>query len=149
MFAGAEDAQSKAERIVAFFVDHREHQSHALGIDRDQARKRGVVIVNLERNQALQDAVLSVHHAAIHTLAGPAIKIVENHLGRGFFKVAQAVQVQTPFHYCLRRPRSGRLRRDRERGARGVTVRDTRTSRDTTGIHSATSPTHPEPKTTS
>lgn len=97
MFANAKGAQRKAERIVEFFVDHREHQSHALGIDRDQARKRGAVIVNLEKSQALQDAVLSVHHAAIHTLTGPAIKIVENHLGRGFFKVTQAVQAQMPF----------------------------------------------------
>lgn len=40
--------------------------------------------------------MLSVHHAAIHTLNGPAFKIVENHLGKGFFKIQQAMQFQMP-----------------------------------------------------
>ncbi len=96
MFADADDPKRKADRVVDFFADHRLHQSHSLGISREQARRRGVVITSLERPQALQDAVLSVHHAAIHTLSGPAVKIVENHLGRGFFKIAQSLQLQLP-----------------------------------------------------
>lgn len=95
MFRGDKEAKKKADRIVAFFADHRMHQSHNLGISRAQALRRGVVVDNLERSQTLQDAVLSVHHAAIHTLNGPAVKIVENHLGRGFFKIAQ-IQLQLP-----------------------------------------------------
>jgi hypothetical protein len=41
-------------------------------------------IENLEADQSLQDAVLSVHHAAILTMSmSPAIKIVENDRGVG------------------------------------------------------------------
>ena len=59
-----------------------------------------VRVEDLEADQRLQDAVLSVHHAAFHTFSGPAVKIIENHLGRGFFKLeqiqAQGLQVQLP-----------------------------------------------------
>jgi hypothetical protein len=87
-------ARSRPSReISAFFTDHRRHQSHSLGIDRDQARTAGVKIKDLEADQQLQDAVLSVHHAAFHTFSGSAVKIIENHLGRGFFKLEQQLQV--------------------------------------------------------
>ncbi|MGA9761262.1 MAG: hypothetical protein WBQ14_02440 [Gaiellaceae bacterium] len=96
MFAGATDAPQKAEDIAGYFADYEIHQSHALGIDREQARDQNVVIEDLESDQALQDAVLSVHHAAMHTLGGPAVKIVENHLGRAFVKLAQQLVFQVP-----------------------------------------------------
>lgn len=100
MFAEDDDSARKAEETSAFFADHRLHQSHSLGIDRDQARAAGVKVEDLETDQRLQDAVLTVHHAAFHTFSGPAVKIIENHLGRGFFKLeqiqAQGLQVQLP-----------------------------------------------------
>jgi hypothetical protein len=59
-----------------------------------------VRVEDLEADQRLQDAVLSVHHTAFHTFSGPAVKIIENHLGRGFFKLeqikAQGFQMQLP-----------------------------------------------------
>ena len=91
MFAGDGEAADKAARVADFFADYETHQSHSLGIDRDQAREVGVVVDDLEDDAALQDAVLSVHHATFHTLSGPAVKIVENHFGRGFFKMQQQV----------------------------------------------------------
>ncbi|MGH9079227.1 MAG: SDH family Clp fold serine proteinase [Acidimicrobiales bacterium] len=96
MFAGETDAAAKAEATAAFFADYEVHQSHSLGIDREQARARGVRIEDLEASQALQDAVLSVHHATMHTLQGAAVKIVENHLGRTFAKVTQQIVMQMP-----------------------------------------------------
>jgi membrane-bound ClpP family serine protease len=96
MFSGDADAAKKAERVASYFANYEEHRSHSLGISRDQARSRGLRVTNLERNLALQDAVLSVHHATMHTLQGPAVKIVENHLGRTFAKVAQQMIVQAP-----------------------------------------------------
>jgi len=96
MFLGATDAAAKAERAANFFADYETHQSHALGIDREKAREVGLVIEDLETDQNLQDAVLSVHHAAMHTLQGPAIKLVENHLGRTFAKLAQQMVMQIP-----------------------------------------------------
>ncbi|MHB8290532.1 MAG: hypothetical protein ACYDEY_15130 [Acidimicrobiales bacterium] len=39
---------------------------------------------------------MTVHHATTHTFQGPAVKIVENHLGRAFVKLAQQMVVQMP-----------------------------------------------------
>lgn len=96
MFAHHDEAAKLADRAAEFFADYKAHQSHSLGIDRDQARGEGLVIDDLEESQELQDAVLSVHHATMHTLAGPAVKIVENHLGRAFVKVQHQAVVQMP-----------------------------------------------------
>lgn len=95
MFRTDADKEKKAERVANFFADHRTHQSHSLGISREQSRRRGVRIANLEADAKLQDAILSVHHATMHTLSGPAIKIVENHLGKGFFKIRPMMQFPT------------------------------------------------------
>lgn len=96
MFAGSPDAHDKAAAVAGFFADYEIHRSHSLGIDRDQAKQQGLVVEDLEASQNLQDAVLSVHHATMHTLQGPAVKIVENHLGRTYAKLAQQVVVQVP-----------------------------------------------------
>ncbi len=54
------------------------------------------MIEDLEASQDLQDAVLTVHHATMHTFQGPAVKIVENHLGRAYVKIAQQMVIQVP-----------------------------------------------------
>ena len=54
----------------------------------------GLVIVDLEADQTLQDLVLSVYHAT--TLAfdnTTVVKIVENHLGKAFMKMQRSVTV--------------------------------------------------------
>ena len=96
MFSRDSDKARKAERVAAYFASYDEHRSHSLGISRDQARRRGVKITNLERDQALQDAVLSVHHATMHTLQGAAIKLIENHLGHTYAKLTQQMVIQMP-----------------------------------------------------
>lgn len=85
---------AKAARIAAYFANYERHKSHGMGIGRDAARDRGVVIHDLESNQDLQDAVLSVHHATMLTFQGPAVKIIENHLGVAFVKISQQVAIQ-------------------------------------------------------
>jgi len=90
------DREAKAKAISKWFSEYGANQSHALGIDRAQARDRGVIIVDLETNQALQDAVLSVHHATILTFSGSASKIVENHCGRAWVQSVQQVVLQAP-----------------------------------------------------
>lgn len=87
---------SKAKAIAKWFSEYGANQSHALGIGRDAARGRGLRVVDLETDPALQDAVLSVHHATLLTLAGPAAKIVENHLGRAWVQMVQQIMVQVP-----------------------------------------------------
>jgi hypothetical protein len=93
MLAGTPNAARKAVSVARFFASYTTHRSHSRGIDRDQARERGVVVDDLEEDQDLQDAVLSVHHATLHTFAGPAVKIVENHLGRAWVQSAQTFQI--------------------------------------------------------
>lgn len=101
MFAGRDDPAADADVVAEYFGDYSSHRSHALGIDRDTAIAKGLEIELLETDPALQDAVLSVHHATMHTLQGPAVKLVENHLFRAFCKIQQpmivpGIQLQPP-----------------------------------------------------
>jgi hypothetical protein len=101
---------AKAQTISEFFGDYTIHQSHSLGIDRDAARNiggvgNGAIIDDLEADQNLQDAVLSVHHATLHTMIGSgALKIIENSAGHGFYTVAQQIQLQMPFPIQIQPP---------------------------------------------
>lgn len=96
MLAGRDDPASEAKDIADFFADYSIHLSHSLGIDRDQARDKGVNVEDLEDDQLLQDAVLSVHHAMLCTFQGPAVKIIENHAGKAFVKMTQQIAIQVP-----------------------------------------------------
>lgn len=94
MFKGEKYAARKALKVAKFFGDHHIHQSHSLGIDRAEASEKGVNVEDLEADPDLENAVLSVHYATFHTLTGgPAIKIIENQMGRAFVKIAQQVQI--------------------------------------------------------
>ena len=60
---------------------------HSRHLTRDDLSRKGITVVPLENDPALQDQVLSVFHATMHTLSmTPAMKIVENHRGRAFIK---------------------------------------------------------------
>ncbi len=94
MLPATQDRSLKASRIANYFADYDRHGSHAMGISRESARKWGVVVRDLESEPVLQDAILSVHHATIHTFSGPAAKIIENHLGKAFVRLAISVPFQ-------------------------------------------------------
>jgi hypothetical protein len=94
MFAGQQNARRRAAQVARYFASYSIHRSHSLGINRDQARERGVVVTDLEDDQALQDAVLSVHHATLHTFSGLAVKIVENHAGSAWVQMGQPIPLQ-------------------------------------------------------
>lgn len=92
MFKGRHDAEEQAEAVSGWLANHRHFKSHSRHLTRDDLSKKGMIVVPLESDPALQDQVLSVFHAAMHTLGmTPAMKIVENHLGRAFIK-SMAVQ---------------------------------------------------------
>lgn len=88
MFKGRADAAEKAAEVAAYFSDDAgQHGVHSLGIDRDAAREQELNIVDLEDDEPLQEAVLSAHHAIMHTLGlSQVVKIVENHAGRAYLK---------------------------------------------------------------
>lgn len=49
----------------------------------------GLVVECLEDDQTLQELVLSVHHAMMHTIEGTlASKVVENHKGAAYIQQA-------------------------------------------------------------
>lgn len=83
MFVGDPEAQAKAARITSVLNNHTDTKTHARHIHFEDAVAMGLKIEMLEKDQELQDLVLTIHHAYMHTLANTkAIKIIENHIGR-------------------------------------------------------------------
>jgi hypothetical protein len=97
MFHGQADGSAKAKRIAAALGKHADFKSHSRFIPRDTLRALGLVVEDLENDQPLQDAVLSVFHICTHTFgATPATKIIENQLGRAFIKLTQQMSFMMP-----------------------------------------------------
>lgn len=97
MLREREGAADLAAEIADFFADSTVHKSHGRGIAREEAREKGVNIEDLEADTVLQDAVLSVHHAYMHTLSGTATtKIIENHQGNAFILHSQILNIAMP-----------------------------------------------------
>ncbi|MBI4652320.1 ATP-dependent Clp protease proteolytic subunit [Candidatus Desantisbacteria bacterium] len=83
MFKGESNSDKIAKSIVQKLNDHDDTKTHDRHIHIDEAIKIGLKIKPLEENQNLQDTVLTIHHAFMHTFANSqAIKIIENHLGK-------------------------------------------------------------------
>jgi len=93
--ADAQEKQQKIDRVVAELGDHALNLNHARHISLSKAKSIGLKVVALEDDPKLQDAVLSVHHAIVHTLgATMAFKVIENHIGTAFIQSAQQVIMQ-------------------------------------------------------
>ena len=71
-----------AKRIVSYLGDHALTATHARHLSVTTCEEIGLEIEHLESDPKLQDLVLTVHHAYMHTFSmAPAVKITENHLG--------------------------------------------------------------------
>lgn len=82
MFGGDATHAAKAETIVNFLGDHSITGAHARHIPLSKCEEIGLKVEKLEDDKKLQDLVLTVHHAYMHTFSmSPAIKIVENQIG--------------------------------------------------------------------
>lgn len=67
------------DAVMDTFLDHSTSYSHARHISKDDCRAVGLNIKDLEDNQDLQEAVLSLHHCYMILLDNaPIAKIVEN-----------------------------------------------------------------------
>lgn len=89
--------EERAKRIASALSDHEELRTHGRPLDRNYLRSLGMRIEFLESDQNLQDKVLTAYHACMHTFsATAATKIIENHQGRAFIKLAQQVVIQAP-----------------------------------------------------
>lgn len=88
MLSGDADAAAKADAIVAGLSDVDDNKSHARHIHIDKCEALGLKIERLEDDQELQEAVLTVHHCFMHSLAvSGAAKLVENQNGAAFIKL--------------------------------------------------------------
>jgi len=86
MFKDDPDPSIKVEQIVEGLTDHAWTKSHSRHLSiKTCSEELGLTVEELEKDDKLQDAVLSLHHAYMHTLARTStIKIIENHLGAAF-----------------------------------------------------------------
>lgn len=97
MFKGVQGGEELAHDAAEYFANDLVHIAHGRGIHRDKLEALQLNVENLEEDDALQDAVLTVHHAYMHTLGmTPTVKIIENHLGHAVIRQAP-MQMQIPF----------------------------------------------------
>jgi hypothetical protein len=94
MFAGKRSPSptARAQKVMDELGDHALTLSHARHIDYQRAKNIGLNVTALEADDSLQDAVLTVHHLCIQTLADTAVmKLIENQHGVLF---AQSIAIQ-------------------------------------------------------
>lgn len=87
MLRDAPDPQDAGRAVAHHFNDASTHKSHGRRIGREEARAHGVVVEELEGNQELQEAVLTLYH--VMTLVfeqTPAAKLVWTDAGRSWMK---------------------------------------------------------------
>lgn len=76
------DKEATAQKIVDYLSDHATTATHARHLPLAKCEEIGLKVLKLEDDKKLQDLVLTVHHAYMHTFSmSAAIKITENHLG--------------------------------------------------------------------
>jgi membrane-bound ClpP family serine protease len=81
------------KNIIEELGNHSLNLSHSRHLSAEKCKSIGLKIEDLEADQALQEKVLSVHHAMMHTLAATmASKIVENQNGIAYIQQAPIVQ---------------------------------------------------------
>ena len=97
MFASENKPGRKINKILKELGDHALTKSHARHLSIERCRDMGLNVSEIESCDELQEAVLSLHHACMLTFsATPAFKIIENHRGVAFIKIAQQVVVAGP-----------------------------------------------------
>lgn len=71
--------QANMSKIKAVFLTHQKSYSHARRLSKEKCKQTGLKIVDLEADQKLQDAILSLHHCYMILFdIAPISKIVEN-----------------------------------------------------------------------
>lgn len=87
MFAGETRARSKANRIVRELSSQDNNRDHGRHIHSERCVEIGLNVVQLEADPQLQDLVLTIHHACVHTMnAANVAKLIENNLGATYLR---------------------------------------------------------------
>jgi len=89
MFSEKKVAEKKIDEIILMLTNNSFTKSHSRHLSAKMCENIGLKIVYLEADQDLQDKILSIHHACIHTLsATTSIKIIENQNDTAFIQHA-------------------------------------------------------------
>lgn len=84
------EKEKKIQSILTELGDHSVSYAHNRHLSAQKCKDIGLVIRDIEDEQALQERVLSIHHIYSHTLSStPAFKIIENHNGKAYIQQAQ------------------------------------------------------------
>jgi ATP-dependent protease ClpP protease subunit len=95
MFKGQPGAHKKADKIVKCLAHYGRNKTHDKHIPYEECAKMGLNVKLMEefkddrgyKDDTLQDLVLTVHHCYMHLLMNtPVFKVIENHLGVGYYK---------------------------------------------------------------
>lgn len=94
MFLDEKTPDKKIDHILKELGDHALTKSHSRHIPIERCREMGLKVSDLEDDQKFQDLTLSLHHACMLSFsATSAFKIIENHKGIAFIKMAQNMLV--------------------------------------------------------
>ena len=94
----------KMTKIWKHFSSHKDSKTHARHIPVETCKSLGVNIIEMEADKTLQDLVLTVHHAFMHTFSNSgALKIIENHNGVAYIELLP-VQMQMPMQLPIQKP---------------------------------------------
>jgi len=78
----AVNADIDMDKIKNVFINHSNSYSHSRHISKQGCKEAGLKILDMEDNQDLQDAILSLHHCYMILIDKfPLSKVVENNLG--------------------------------------------------------------------
>jgi membrane-bound ClpP family serine protease len=81
--------EKRVRKIVNTFSNHTEQKTHSRHISKRECEEVGLNISSLEQDQKFQDAVLTTHHAFMHTFPNTlCVKIIENHEGVTYIEQA-------------------------------------------------------------
>lgn len=89
MYSGRAEAAAIAREVATHFGGNR-HGSHGRRIDRDEARRQNLEVIDLEDDQNLQEEVLTLYHLSTITFEmTPVVKSVVSSNGRFWLKNMQ------------------------------------------------------------
>jgi len=78
---------AKTTKILDHFSSHDNSKTHSRHISASICKKLGVKIIEIEKDDKLQDLILTTHHAFMHTFSNTgAVKIIENHKGVAYIE---------------------------------------------------------------
>ena len=85
LMVDSENAKKKIRHIIQLLTDSNLTKSHARHISTPSCKSYGLKINEIEKDQDLQDIILSVHHASALTIMNTfAVKIIENQNGKAY-----------------------------------------------------------------